>query len=325
MVEASKLARALHVKAGALVALVTEDALEVVEIGTGLDASTPMQIGSVTKVFTALLLAEAIRRDELKLSDQVDEVLFGLRWAGAPSITAGELATHLSGLPRLSFGWWRALQADPYRGYTRTALLQYLEQTQPRSPESPAYSYSNLGYTVLGLLLEKAASLPFERLLQERVLHPMGMTQLRGCNSSEAEIWLRKAFTSSGTRASLWHMDAYAPCGAMVSTLEDLALATRCFLDAGSPIAASLALTIEPRAAVPGGSIGLAWVLPAAGAAYWHNGATAGYCAYLGVNTRSRMAAVVLANQNRAQEISELGTQLMGHIRAASTASEGAG
>jgi CubicO group peptidase (beta-lactamase class C family) len=251
-------------------------------------------------------------------------VLFGLRWTGAPSITAGELATHTSGLPRLSFGRLRALQADPYRGYTRAALLLYLEQSQPRSQESPAHSYSNLGYAVLGLLLEKSGSLPFEQLLRERLLNPMGMAHT-GLQLAGGRDLVRSGFTGSGAQASTWHMDAYAPCGAMISTLEDLVVAARSFLDARSPIAASLALTTEPRAAVAGGSIGLAWMLPAAGAAYWHNGATAGYCAYFGVNTRSRMAAIVLANQTRAGEISELGTELMQHIRAASTASGGAG
>jgi CubicO group peptidase (beta-lactamase class C family) len=283
-----------------------------------------MEIGSLTKIFTALLIAEAVRRNELELSNRIDTVLFGQHWSGEPAITVEELATHTSGLPRLSFGLWRALQADPYLGYTRTTLLLYLEQTQPRSPKSPAYSYSNLGYAVLGLLLEKSASLPFEQLLQERLLNPMGMANT-GLQLAEGRDQVRRGFTSSGAQASLWHMDAYAPCGAMISTLEDLVLAARSLLDARSPIAASLALTTEPRAAVPGGSIGLAWMLPAAGAAYWHNGATAGYCAYFGVNTRRRVAAIVLANQSRAPQISELGIELMRHIRAVSTASEGAG
>ena len=153
-----------------------------------------MEIGSLTKVFTAaLLIAEAVNRNELQLSTPIDRVLFGEPWPGPPAISAEELATHTSGLPRLSFGRWRALQADPYCGYTRTALLLYLEQTRPRSPRTPMYSYSNLGYAVLGLLLEKAASLPFEQLLPGASAEPDGDGAHRGCSLQEAEIWFREA------------------------------------------------------------------------------------------------------------------------------------
>ena len=324
IVSTSQLAAKLSPAAGAVAGVVGQDSAEVFSLGARVGSATPMEIGSLTKVFTALLVAEAVRRNELQLSSRVDEVLFGQHWPGPTAISVEELATHTSGLPRLSFGNWRALQADPYRGYTRTALLAYLEQTQPRSPEKPVYSYGNLGYAVLGLLLEKSASLSFEQLLRERLLNPMGMAHT-GLQLAGGRDLVRKGFTSSGAQASVWHMDAYAPCGAMISTLEDLIVAARSFLDAGSPIAASLALTTEPRRAVPGGSVGLAWMLPAAGAASWHNGGTGGYCAYFGVNTQSRTAAIVLANQSRAPEISELGIELMRQIRAASDRGEGAG
>ena len=160
IVRRSRLAQKLSSASGAIAGVVAPDSVEVVSLGTGVDAGTPMEIGSVTKIFTALLLAEAMRRDELKLSDRVDEVLFGLRWTGAPSITAGELATHTSGLPRLSFGKWRALQADPYRGYTRAALLLYLERTQPRSLENRAYFGVNTRSRMAAIILANQSRVP---------------------------------------------------------------------------------------------------------------------------------------------------------------------
>jgi CubicO group peptidase (beta-lactamase class C family) len=317
----SGLAKQLHAKASALVALVAGDAMEVVELGSGVNASTPMEIGSLTKPFTALLIAEAIRRGELKLSDRVDEILFGCCWPGAEAVTVGELATHTSGLPRLSFGLSKALRRDPYRNYTREDLLVYLDRTKPRSPANPAFSYSNLGYAVLGLMLERTASQTFASLMEQRVLGPMGMGAT-GLQLAGGADLASRGYNVFGRRASLWHMDAYAPCGAMASTLGDLTLAARSFLDAQSPIGAALALTTEPKATVPGGSVGLAWMLPSAGAAFWHNGATAGYSSYLGVNTQERVAAIVLANHACMRETTEVGTKLMRLIRADSTVGE---
>jgi hypothetical protein len=105
----------------------------------------------------------------------------------------------------------------------------------------------------------------------------------------------------------------------MVSTLGDLAAAARMFLDVLSPIAVALAPTTEPRVDVPSGSVGLGWLLPAAGNAYWHNGATAGYSSFWGVNTGAGLAVIVLADQALPNEATELGTELMQWIRAAST------
>jgi D-alanyl-D-alanine-carboxypeptidase/D-alanyl-D-alanine-endopeptidase len=322
-VTGSRFAGRLNTQAGAAVALVTPDAIEIVEIGRGVDASTPMEIGSLTKVFTALLLAEAIERGELKLSDRIDEILFGVSWSGTPAITVGELATHTSGLPRLSFNLLAALRSDPYLRYTRKDLLDYLDRTRPRRPSTGAFSYSNLGYAVLGLVLEKASSKALPCLLEDRVLTPLGMGQTRLQLAAGGDL-AQGGLKASGAPASLWHWDAYAPCGAMVSTLEDLTLAARGFLDQGSPIAAALALTTEPRAPVPGGSVGLAWMLPEAGNAFWHNGATAGYSSYLGVNRQRGMAAIVLASQALPTETTELGTALMRQIRAASTVPDAA-
>jgi CubicO group peptidase (beta-lactamase class C family) len=282
-----------------------------------------MEIGSLTKPFTALLLAESVRRGELQLSDRADEILFGASWGGASAITVGELATHTSGLPRLSFGLLGAIKPDPYRRYTRSDLLAYLDRTRPRRPANPAFSYSNLGYAVLGLILEKAASQEFAKLLQQRVLAPMAMGHT-GLQLAVGSDLACGGYNMFGLRASLWHMDGYAPCGAMVSPLEDLTLAVRCFLDPGSALATALSLTTQPRFSVASGSIGLAWMLPSAGNAFWHNGGTAGYSSYLGVNTQGRMAVLLLASQALPKETTKLGTELMRLIHHTSTAPESA-
>jgi len=97
----------------------------------------------------------------------------------------------------------------------------------------------------------------------------------------------------------------------MVSTVNDLTLAVRAFLDSASPVAKALEVSLQPRAPMPGGSIGLAWILPASGNSFWHNGATAGYTSYLGVYKPRKMGIVVVSNQALAKEATELGHQLL--------------
>ena len=118
-------------------------------------------------------------------------------------------------------------------------------------------------------------------------------------------------YDRNGRPASLWHMDAYAPCGAMVSTVNDLVLAVRAFLDSASPVAKALEVSLQPRVPMSGGAIGLAWILPASGNSFWHNGATAGYTSYLGVYRPRKTGIAVVANQALAGEATELGHQLL--------------
>jgi CubicO group peptidase (beta-lactamase class C family) len=302
----------LSSKAGAVLALIRRESIDVIALGAGVTAITPMEVGSLTKVFTALLVAEAIRRQEIRLSTRIDELLFGEHWTGSPAINVQQLATHTSGLPRVSFPFWKATvhPLDPYRKYTHENLMNYLRRKKPRVPNAPTVSYSNFGYAVLGVMLEKAASKAYEQLLRERVLDPLEM-KTSGLHLTGEPDRASKGRRADGRRTSVWHQDAYAPCGALVCTLTDLISATRAFLDPANSIAEALNLTTQPRAALPGGNIGLGWILPSSGNSFWHNGATGGYCSYLGIYKPNGIGLVIIANQALPEEATQLGHHLM--------------
>jgi CubicO group peptidase (beta-lactamase class C family) len=311
----SKLKAGLSHHAGAAVALIGPDTFNLFTIGTGVEADTPVEIGSLTKAFTALLFADALGRQESQCDTRIDQVLFGETWTGLPAINAGQLATHTSGIPRLSVSKPSILlhmlhTRDPYALYDRRHLMEYLRKHQPRTPDTPQVSYSNFGYAVLGLMLEKTASKSYEELLTQRLLVPLGMgaTSLQLVGTKD---WPMPGYSRNGRPASLWHMDGYAPCGAMVSTVNDLTLAVRAFLDSDSPVAKALEVSLQPRASMPGGNIGLGWILPASGNSFWHNGATGGHTSYLGVYKPRKTGIVVVANQALANEATELGHQLL--------------
>jgi CubicO group peptidase (beta-lactamase class C family) len=274
-----------------------------------------MEIGSLTKIFTALLIAEAVGRNELQLSSRIDEILFGRRWPGAQAISVEELATHTSGLPRLGLPLWRSLLADPYRSVSRNDLMGFVERKRPRSPATRKFIYSNVGYAVLGAVAEKAAGRPYAELLEERLFRPLGL-KATGIQFASGADLAAAGYRASGRSATPWHWDAYAPCGGLVSTFDDLARVLRSFLDPAGPVAETLDLTTRPRFALAGGgNVGLGWMLPAGGESFWHNGGTYGYSSYLGVDGRRGLGVIVLANQGLAQATTELGTGLMRLIR----------
>jgi len=314
----SPLAQKLSSHAGAVVALIGPTSLEVIPLGSNITGDTPMEIGSLTKPFTALLLAEAIRRNELQPNTRIDELLFDEQWPGDP-ITVEHLATHTSGLPRLSMSLWTIMlhPLDPYRGYTRDYLLGYLRRRKPSVPAQVKAVYSNLGFAVLGLALEKASSQNYQHLLQGRLLDPMKM-RASGLHLSGQPDLCERGHRASGRATPVWHFDAYAPCGAMVSTLTDLVGAARAFLDGTNPIADSLSLTLQPRATLLKNSVGLGWMIPDKDW-FWHNGATFGYTSYLGINPLQGAGVAILCNQFLPKQATELGHQLMRSIASRAT------
>jgi CubicO group peptidase (beta-lactamase class C family) len=310
-VRTSPLAQKLSPSAGAIVGLVGLDSVDTFSLGTGVGTETPMEIGSLTKVFTALLIAEAVRRNELELSATVDALLFGKLWPDSAAVSVQELATHTTGLPRLGLPVWERLSADPYRNIGRDFLLTYLLDNRPGSPKTHKFLYSNLGYAVLGAVAEKAASKPYAGLLEERLFRPLGMKNTLIQFASAPDI-ARPGYRANGQSAATWHWDAFAPCGGLVSTFSDLTIALRSFLDPAGPLADALDLTTRPKFALDGGgNVGLGWMLPASGNSYWHNGGTLGYSSYLGVDRNCNMGVIVMVNQGIAPETTELGTTLM--------------
>jgi CubicO group peptidase (beta-lactamase class C family) len=313
--QASRLARKLSPLAGVIGGVIGPNSADLFSLGIGINAETPVEIGSLTKIFTALLIAEAVRRNELELSSPIDEILFGARWPGPASISVEELATHTSGLPRLGLPLRMLLRADPYRNASRNDLMAYLQQKQPRSPAIRKFLYSNLGYAVLGLAVEKAASQPYAELLEERLCRPLCLKKTLIQSASGPDLAM-PGYLAGGQSAALWHWDAYAPCGGLVSTFSDLTVLLRSLLDPLSPIAEALDLTTRPRFAREGGGhVGLGWILPTSGDSFWHNGGTGGYSSYLGIDSKQGLGVILLANQALAQETTELGTAWMHLIR----------
>ncbi|UFQ19797.1 MULTISPECIES: serine hydrolase domain-containing protein [Streptomyces] len=279
--------------------------------GTPADADTRFEIGSLTKTFTGLLLAEMVARGEVAYNDPISRFLPrfatpGLR--GSP-ITLLHLATHTSGLPRLPPGLLRKSVptwfSNPYACFSSDALLDALARTRPRAAPGVRVHYSNYGVGLLGELLVRAAHGPggaFATLVAERVLDPLGLTRT-SCAADQPQAtgyWHGRARPS-------WHMAGMAGAAAGRSCARDLLTVLDGLCAPGAippevPDTLRTALTdvTVPRIALPatGTRIALVWnIRPRPGHdLYHHSGGTRGFTCFAGFSPRTRVAFAALAN-----------------------------
>ena len=136
------------------------------------------EIGSVTKTFTATLLALMADANEVALDDPIDKYLPAGTKAPAYQgrrIALLDLATQSSGLPRLPTNMKPRHPADPYADYTAADLYEFLSSYTLTNAPGTHYEYSNLGVGLLGQLLANRAGTTYSALVTQRVLEPLGM------------------------------------------------------------------------------------------------------------------------------------------------------
>ena len=265
---------------------------------------TVFEIGSITKVFTSLVLADMAVHGEVKLDDPVARFLpptVKVPSRGGKEITLLDLATQVSGLPRLPGNLKPADMLDPYADYGPAQLYAFLSDYTLVRDIGVTYEYSNLGVGLLGHALALKAGTSYEELVKRRVLKPLGMTDT-GITLSRSQ----KARLAVGTAPDLkpvknWDFDVFAGAGALRSTARDMLE----FLAAAmgrreTPLrkAFDLMLTKMRPTGTPDLEIGLGWhVWKKYGTEIvWHNGGTGGYRSFAGFDPAKKTGVVVLCN-----------------------------
>ncbi|MGA7808097.1 serine hydrolase, partial [Bradyrhizobium sp.] len=267
--------------------------------GQAPDGDTVYEIGSITKTFTATLLAQAVLAGRVTLETPVAQLLpdFRIPARGGKQITLGELGTQHSGLPRMPTNFWPQDPANPYADYDAAKLKAFLAGYQLRRDPGDAYEYSNLGFGLLGLALSQSESTSFGAMTGERIFQPLGMTMSGTMFSDAMRAHLAPGRDVMGMAVKNWDLDALAGAGAIRSTANDMLR----FLKANmgidpSPLAAAMKFAQASRSDMgPAVRIGLAWITNAKGI-IWHNGQTGGYHGFLGFTADGRRGVVVLAN-----------------------------
>lgn len=285
-----------------------------------LSGDTIFEIGSTTKVFTSLVLADMVQRGEVALTDPVAKYLPAeakVPERGGRAITLVDLSTHTSGLPRMPSNFQPKDPANPYADYTMGQLYQFLSSYQLTRDIGSQFEYSNLGGGLLGQALAHRAGVDYEALVRSRITEPLGMKSTGITLSPEMKARLALGHNDKLETVSNWDLPALAGAGALRSSANDLLT----FLAANlgyvkSPLAPAMAamLSVRRPTGTPGlGEIGLGWIIakPSDDEIVWHNGGTGGYRSYMGYDLKTRVGVVVLSNTFTAAGIDDIGTHLL--------------
>ena len=267
------------------------------------DADTVYEIGSLTKTFTALLLADAVARGTLTLDDPVARLLPAYRISafGARQVTLLDLATQTSGLPRLPGNMAPASMENPYADYSGAMLKAFLGSHALGRAPGATYEYSNLGFGLLGTALAAHAGKDYAALLGERITGPLGMRSTAVALSDDMRARLAPGHDASGKPVANWDFDSLAGAGAIRSTVPDMLRYLRAMMNPASAAALpGLRLVQQPQrpAGTSGGQIALAWQIRQMGEhkVVWHNGMTGGYASFMAFTSDGTRGVVVVAN-----------------------------
>jgi D-alanyl-D-alanine-carboxypeptidase/D-alanyl-D-alanine-endopeptidase len=282
-----------------------------------LDGDTVFEIGSITKVFTAILLAEMVDRGEVKLDDPVARHLrAGTRVPerNGKVITLLDLSTQTSGLPRLPDNMKPANPMNPYADYSVEQMFEFLGRYQLTRDIGAEFEYSNLGVGLLGQALAMRAGKTYEALVKERILDPLDMDRTGVTLTPWMREHLAKGYSPGGMVMPNWDLPAVAGAGALRSTMNDMLKFARANLDtSGARLPRLMQQTHVVRRSVGKDmSIGMNWLIRSINGreVVWHNGGTGGYRTFLGFDKTRNIAAIVLANTSGAGH-DDLGFELI--------------
>jgi serine-type D-Ala-D-Ala carboxypeptidase/endopeptidase len=316
-----------HQSVGIVVGMIGPDGRKVVAYGAlekgdprVLNGDTVFEIGSVTKVFTSLLLSDMVQRGQVALTDPVSKYLpAGVRMPqrNGKQITLQDLATHTSGLPRLPANLKPKDSANPYADYSVAQLYEFLSSYELPRDIGSQYEYSNLGGGLLGHVLTLRAGMDYDALVRARITVPLDMRSTSVALSGEM-----KARTATGHDSKLkpvanWDLPTLAGAGALRSTANDMLI----FLAANlgynkTPLAPAMAAMLDVRrpTGTPGLEVALAWHIYSTapgGTVIWHNGGTGGYRSFIGYDPKTRIGVVALANASTAAGVDDIGLHLL--------------
>lgn len=273
-----------------------------------IDAQTIFEIGSISKVFTTFLLAQAVAEGRLALSDPVQDHLpdtVQLMLCDGVPITLEHLATHTSGLARMPSNYsatYSGYPADPFAGYEIDAMYDHLSSVRPTRPPGGTPVYSNLGMGLLGHVLEHREGAEYEALVSDRICRPLHMKDT--CCTPKGPLLDQLSGAHDGLRPiDAWHISTLEGAGDINSSLRDMLRFAAANLDEGDSLQARMLRRcheLRVDTAQDGVRIGLGWHSfgDKARPVIWHNGATGGFNSFLGFSPSLGRAVVVLSNSN---------------------------
>jgi CubicO group peptidase (beta-lactamase class C family) len=282
--------------------------------------NTIFELGSITKTFTATLLAYYVNEGKISLTDPITKYLPDslARNPQLQRITLVNLSNHTSGLPSLPDNFNKQLGYDklnPYQNYTKQLLFAYLKNCTLNSKPGENYAYSNLAVGLLGIILEKVSGKNFEQMVSEIICGPLQMKSTVQHLYPIMSTRFTSVYDDDGLLTPAWDFDALASCGSLRSTVNDLLLYTKANMTAGeSKLSKAFELTHQITYNNDA-KVGLAWhLINVDGISYYfHNGGTYGSSSFLAYNTQKNIAVIILSNAVASTD--ELGVNILKKVQ----------
>ena len=275
--------------------------------GQPVRATTLFQIGSITKTFTAFLLAHRVVEGDLAPSNPVATLLpdsLDVPSRGGAEITLGHLAAHTSGLPRLprNIRFLVRDQANPYAHYGVPDLYAALDGAGLQSEPGSTYDYSNYGAGLLGAVLAQRAGTSYEEAVVNQIATPLGLDDTRMTLTDAQQQRAATFYRSNGSETKPWTFtDAMAGAGAFYSTVPDVLAFLRAQLHPKEAKGLTNALQTSHDVLLDGEdgpTVAYGWhVMQYQGrTVYWHNGGTYGATSFTAFAPQHDVGVVMLAN-----------------------------
>lgn len=278
------------------------------------DNSTKVfEIGSISKVFTATVLANFVVSGKVRLDETLDQQV-DIPFHQDAKITFSSLANHTSGLPRMPSNFMMGAlfnPSNPYKNYDEEKLNKYLtEKLKFEYTPGTKSEYSNLGAGLLGHVLCKISGKTYQQLVSELIFEKYNMQSTTTQRTDVTDL-LVAGRNEKGSETSNWDLGSLVGAGGIYSSVKDLVLFAQAQFDSTQ---VELALTQKSTFKSNSNTeVGLGWHIlnqQSGEAWHWHNGGTGGYRSSMALNISKRKGVIILSNvsafHKQADEIDQL-------------------
>jgi len=263
------------------------------------DDKTIYEIGSISKVFTATMLARMVVDGKMNLDDAAKKYLdnaFKMPEYQKTPITLRHLTQHKSGLPRMPNNFQPENIDNPYADYDKEKLYEFLNSCKLERKPGESFQYSNLAVGTLGHILELSTQKDYQQLLKDIISEPLKMQDTVVSLNSEKMKRLAEGHNGQDNVYPNWDLNVLMGAGGIRSTVHDMLI----FLEANlNPDETALGKAIKLTQRPPDNTVknmGLGWHVKRNQTTFWHNGQTGGYHSFSMFDSKEKIALVILSS-----------------------------
>lgn len=278
---------------------------------------TFFEIGSISKTFTGILLADEVVGGRMSLDDPINKYLpdsIGKMEFKDVPITLKTLSNHSSGFPRLPMNLYKKGDDanNPYQNYDIGRMYSYMKTFKPYREVGVNYDYSNFAVGLLGTIVAQQNQLSYEELLLQKICKPLKLRNTKISLDATDKNNFAQGYDEKGKAATAWDLNMLAGAGGIRSTTNDMAKYVEANMTKASRQLQE-AINLSQKVTFESGQniVGLGWHITKrkGNTIYQHSGGTGGFRTFVGFDKEHQIGVVVLSNS--AEEVAMIGMGLL--------------